>query len=252
MLAIVRALDQHEHHVTFALYDEYISIIQLKLPNVDVVRLGPIPKVNASFDLFHGESSLHFTSRVGYRRTVSLYRQMHDALFDHLLKTKYGLMVIDMFAFAAQDIAHDLNIPFAIISTTTTTGILDLPSWIPRGYDALTLTELRNSAWNRFYNSVIFLMKIIYYSLPHVIELDRLRSASNRTRHTLLPSSPMQRWKGHPILIPYPLALEFRRAFTPNYCFLGFILSDQSENIVSILFRNHTFDEKSLIACTSI
>jgi len=252
MLTIARAVYQHEHHVTFALYDEYISIIQLKLPNVEVVRLGPMPKVNTSFHLFHGESGLHFTSRVAHRGSVSLYRQMHDALFDHLSKNKYGMMVIDMFAFAAQDIAHDLNIPFAIISATTTTGILDLPSWIPRGYDALTLTDLRNSTWNRFYNSVILLMKIFYYSLPHVIELDRLRSASNRTRHSLFPSSPMERWKGHPIFITYPLAFELRRAFTPNYCFLGFILNDQLENIVSILFRDHTFDEKYLIACTCI
>ncbi|CAF4170652.1 unnamed protein product, partial [Adineta steineri] len=140
-----------------------------------------------------------------------------------------------MFAFAAQDLAYDLNVPFVIHSCTSVEGVFSLPSWIPRGFDDRTQDDLKDSLFARLDNYLIEPLRIAFYLGPHMLELDRLRRRNNRTTQGIHPlfGNPVRRWQDHPILIPYPLALEFRRAYTPNYHFLGFVLDEQDSHKVS-------------------
>ncbi|CAF3888070.1 unnamed protein product [Adineta steineri] len=174
-------------------------------------------------------------SRLSLPGFLTVYESMHAGLLTANVAVNFDLMIINMFAFAAQDLAYDLNVPFVIHSCTSVEGVFNLPSWIPRGFDDRTQDDLKDSLFARLDNYLIEPLRIAFYLGPHMLELDRLRRRNNRTTQGIHPlfGNPVRRWQDHPILIPYPLALEFRRAYTPNYHFLGFVLDEQDSHKVS-------------------
>ena len=234
LLSIGEALVENYPNVqvSFALFDEHVSSVRKKLPHVNVVHLGSLSKTRTgiNFLLNDGESNLRFIARVTLPGFLSVYNQMHDHLLAAKIDMNFELLIINMFAFAAQDLAHDLRVPFVIHSCSSVEGSFDLPSWIPRGFDARSQDELRTSFLARLDNYLIEPLRMVFHLGPGMMELHRLRRQVNRTTQSLLPflTNPMERWHGHPILIPYPRALDFRRAYTPNYHFLGFVLDHHS------------------------
>lgn len=230
LLSIGEEVIQHHPNVnvSFALFDEHIDFVLKKLRNIHIVSLGSLARSHSDKDLrlSDGKNNLEFLGRVVLPRFLAFYKQMHAHLLATDIVSNFDLLVINMFAFAAQDLAHDLGVPFVIHSCTSVDGQFDLPSWIPRGFDTRSQYDLETSFFARFDNYVILPLRMIYYMGPGLLELDRLRQEANRTTQSLLPflNSPTQRWQNHPILIPYPIALDFRRAYSPNYHFLGFVL----------------------------
>ena len=230
-----------EHHpdiaVSFALFDENINRIQNKLPKINVIRLGPLSGIIGHFHhrLNDGEDNLQFMARVSLPKFLALYEQMHMRLLTADIVANFDLLVIDMFAFAAQDLAHDLGVPFVIHSCMSVLGVFDLPSWIPRGFSGRTQHDLQASLFARLDNTLIEPLRLAFYLGSGMMELHHMRRRLNRTTqsiHPLLIRSPMQRWQGHPILFPFPMAFEFGRAYTPNYHFLGFVLDNQEYETV--------------------
>lgn len=250
LISIARELEANhpDVEISFAVFDGQASFIQQRVKRVQIVSLGPMQnKINQpKFVVEYGETLLAFIKRISLPGFLSLYEPMHAGLLKANLSNNFDLLVINMFAFAAQDLAHDLNIPFVIHSCTSVEGVFYLPSWIPHGYDILTQNDLATSFFTRVYNYLIEPLRIIYYLGPGMMELDLLRKRNNRTTQGIHPlfTNPVQRWQGHPIFVPYPLAFDFRRSYTPNYHLLGFILDPQDskeQNLdVSIRFSNWT------------
>ena len=236
LLSIGRILVEHHQNITisFAVFDEFVSYIHEKLPNSSVIPLGPLPKSNTKphFCVKDHEHPLQFMSRVSLPGFLSLYQSMHARLVAANIAVNFDLLVINMFAFAAQDLAHDLRVPFVIHSCTSVEGVFSLPAWIPRGFDSRTPDDLQSSFFARLDNYLIEPLRMAFYLGPHMVELDRLRRHANRTTQGIHPilGNPVQRWQNHPILIPYPIALDFHRPYTPNYHFLGFVLDEQDSN----------------------
>ncbi|CAF3424285.1 unnamed protein product [Rotaria socialis] len=239
LLSIGRALADYHRDVsiTFAVFDNFASLTREKLPSSKLILLGSLSsnEHRPIFSVRNGETPLQFMARISMHGFLAIYEQMHDGLVNANIVDNYDLLIINMFAFAAQDLAHDLGIPFVIYSLTSVEGVFNLPSWIPRGFDSHTQGDLQKSLLARLNNYLVEPLRIIFYLGPHMVELDRLRRNNNRTRQGIHPllGNPVERWQGHPIFIAYPMALDFRRSYTPNYHFLGFTLDEQDTNRVS-------------------
>lgn len=61
---------------------------------------------------------------------------VHDALLEHFRPHLSDLLINDVFAFAAQDLTHGLNIPMVIQGCGPIYTLPDVPTWIPRDHDA--------------------------------------------------------------------------------------------------------------------
>lgn len=140
-----------------------------------------------------------------------------------------------MLAFAGQDLAHDLNIPMVISCVFGYFGITNLPAWIPQDMYALTQKQLRHSFLTRFYNDIVGKFSFIVHMRSDMVILNRLRHILNRTISSNIFgfSNYVEHWCGHPILVHYPLAFEFRHTYTPNYHFIGFVSDIQQIDQVS-------------------
>jgi hypothetical protein len=122
LVSISQALIEHHPDVavSFALFDENINRIQNKLPEINIIRLGPLSPIIGHFShhVNDGEDNLQFMTRVSFPKFLALYEQMHMYLLTADIVVNFDLLVIDMFAFAAQDLAHNLGVPFVIHSCT--------------------------------------------------------------------------------------------------------------------------------------
>jgi hypothetical protein len=238
LISIARALPPN-HHVSFAMVDENIDMVRNKLESyrpVTFVSLGPLPKFSSSYDVRGKESNLEIMNRIAFPDIIANYKPMHDALLTHLQTHSYDMMVVNMFCYAAQDLAHDLKIPLVILTSMASSDAVTLPAWVPRGWNTLTQQQLHHSFVQRFYNQVIVSLLMVYYCRPHMYQLSQLQRASNRTVTTSVLGTFTQHWDRYPILVASPLALEFRRSYTPNYHFLGFLLENQEADRVSGYF----------------
>jgi hypothetical protein len=239
LISIARALPL-KHHVTFAVVDEYAQMVRDKLEPyrlLTIVSLGSFLKVKETFEFRYGESNIQFMSRIGIPDLLNDYVQMHDPLLAHLQNHSYDMMVLDSLAFAAQDLAHDLNIPMVIHSIMFLMERPGFPAWIPNSFEFLLHQQLRDSFFLRFYNQVVAQLLMRYYFGPHIDAFNGLRRASNRTISTHAYDLSTKNWADHPVLISNTIALEFRHKYNPNHFFLGFILDDQKKNSVSKSFE---------------
>ncbi|UJR12994.1 hypothetical protein I4U23_000020 [Adineta vaga] len=216
---------EYHHQCTFAVFDEQLDSFRSATNIFKVITFGKIPlppKVDGS----KIKTTLQFHSHITLPFFSNLYKPMHHALMNHLKTNTYDLLIINMFAFAAQDIAYDLKIPYVILAYTTVEGNLILPSWIPRGYDFMTPTDLTMSIIRRFYNKFIVPIQMLYYLWPHMQRLDRIRIECNRSTHGSFSTPIIQRWNGHPVLLPYSRAFDFKRPLSMNYHYVGFVTGE--------------------------
>ncbi|CAF0915614.1 unnamed protein product [Adineta ricciae] len=232
LISITRALS-HCHRISFAVFNEDIPIVINKLQryrSVGIVSLGPLPNVERMHELHDNESSFHLSSRA-LMSNVADYRPMHDSLLSDLNVHKYDMMIIDIYAHAALDLARDLNIRFMISALPFSVNELNRPSWIPSGYDTLTGKHLRNSFIYRFYNFFILPLFRVYHFATPVRILNEHRRASNRT---LLSSSSSlfdtwNSWENIPVLVASSFALELHSHLPIDYHYIGFVLDNQTE-----------------------
>jgi hypothetical protein len=63
---------------------------------------------------------------------------IHDVPFTHFQTHLYDMMIVDMFALAAQDLPHDLSVPMVTGTCSADFAVFDLPEWISREMDPLT------------------------------------------------------------------------------------------------------------------
>jgi hypothetical protein len=239
LISVARALPL-KHHVTFAVVDEYAQMVRDKLEPyrlLTIVSLGSFLKVKGTYEFRYGESNIQFLSRIVIPDLLDDYIKMHDLLLAHLQNHSYDMMVLDFLAFAAQDLAHDLNIPMVIHSCMFVMDGPGFPAWIPNGWEFLLHQQLRDSFFLRFYNQVVTQLLMRYYFGSHIPAFNSLRRASNRTISKHAYGLLTQHWDNHPVLMSTTIALEFKYAYKPNHFFLGFTLEDQKKKPVSKTFE---------------
>ncbi|CAF1653877.1 unnamed protein product [Adineta ricciae] len=236
LTSIARDLPSH-HQISFAVFEENIQLIREKLESyrpVTIISMGHLSKSRKSYAKPDDESNLAFLHRVVFSNIVNDYKQIHNVLFDHLQKNSYDMMIVDMFVYAAQDLAYDLHIPMVIHSVSYLNEDLTLPSWIPRGIDTLTYQQLQNSFLKRFYNSIVMPLMMIYYLKSREYQLNQIQMELNRTVTRSTLGLCTQHWSRFPVIFYTSITLEFRYRYPPNYHFIGFLLenqtSDQIEN----------------------
>ncbi|UJR17754.1 hypothetical protein I4U23_004652 [Adineta vaga] len=234
LISIGRAVSP-DHHVSFAVVDDHINIVRSKLEShrsVTFVSLGSLPRAVKKLNIRSDGSNLATIGHTLYSDILAPYTQMHEMLLNHLQTHSYDIIVVNVFCYAAQDLAHDLNIPMVIVTSLLVDDEINIPAWIPRGLDTLTQQQLRDSLFQRFYNYMVTPLLMIYYLKPHIYELNRLQHASNRSILKSRLGLKTQHWERHPVLIMSPLALEFRHSYAPNHHFVSFFL-DEEERVDS-------------------
>jgi hypothetical protein len=230
-----------KHHVTFAVVDEYAQIVRDRLEPyrpLTMVSLGSLLKSKEPYELRHGESNLQFMKRVELPYFLNDYIQTHDPLLAHLQNHSYDMMILDFFAFAAQDLAHDLNVPMVIHSSIAIIERPDFPAWIPKCSNYCADQQLHDSFFERFYNQVVTQVLKVYYFGSFKDTFNRLRRSFNRTISKTAYGFITQHWDDHPVLFSNTIAMEFRHTYKPNHFFLGFMVDDQKKIHVSKIFDN--------------
>lgn len=239
LICIARALPI-KHQVTFALFDEHAQLVRNKLEpyrSLTIASLGPLLKVERKYEVGYKESNQQFMGRIDIPDMLDDYRRMRHPLLAHLQNHSYDMMILDFLAFAAQDIAHDLGVPFVIHSIAYISETPIIPAWIPQSIEFIQQQSLRDSFFLRFYNQVVVPLRTIYYLRSCSNALSTLRRESNHVMTKNQRSFFTTHWNDHPVLISNTIALEFRYNYKPNRIFLGFILSEQEKRHVSKTFE---------------
>lgn len=232
LINIAYALPLH-HHVTFAAFDDHEQLIRDKLEpyrSVTIFSLGSLVHIKRSYELREDESPLALLTHLMNESFVVNYKQIHDALLAHLNLYSYDMMIVDLFAYAAQDLALYFQIPMIVHSVISPRCPDSTTGWIPLGFDSVTQQKLRHSFLHRFYNYAVLPLLVSYHMRLTVIKLNQVRLTSNRTVPNYITSllGIMQNWQDQPFLISSPLALEFRCALKPKVHHIGFVIDKRT------------------------
>ncbi|CAF1043476.1 unnamed protein product, partial [Didymodactylos carnosus] len=231
LIPLAKQLQKMGHHCTFALFDKQIGLLKSKSSfdnQFNTISLASLNDTNTEYDAaVEYESNLQFLSRFSFPLILSLYEPMYKGLRQHLQTNHYDLFVIDVFSFAAYDLAYELNISYVIYSCNSNIGEeLNLPAWLPSGFDLTTLTQMKQSYWTRFHQKIIISLQMVYYFMPTIKKLTHIR----RRLNVNVSFFPLLN-RNNPIIIPNPVAFEFRRSYIPIYHFVGFVIESSNSNL---------------------
>ncbi|CAF0983132.1 unnamed protein product [Didymodactylos carnosus] len=218
------------HHCTFALFDEQIEVLKSKSSfdnQFNIISCGSLNDIKTQHHIVEYESNLQFLIRFTLPLVLSIYEPMYKCLRQHVQTNHYDLFIIDVLSFAAHDLAYESNISYVIHSCNSHIGEeINVPTWIPNGLDLTTLTEMHQSYWTRFHKKIIIPLQIMYHLKSHMDDLANIR----RRLNVNVPFFPLFN-RNNPIIIPNPVAFEFRRSYIPIYHFVGFVIEPSNSHL---------------------